>query len=84
MDYTLVAYSFAIILKTSVVIVGVCVCASIIAGIVRVSTQIDDAVISYAFKLIAVFALLYFVGGMFVEQLVSYTNGIWGAASSYV
>ena len=84
MDYTFVAYTFGMVLKISAIVVGVCVCASVFASIVRVSTQVDDNVINYALKSMAVLALLYFVGGEFFEQLLSYAKSVWSAAGSYV
>ena len=56
---------------------------AIIAGILRLSTQIDDPVIGFAGKIAGISLFLYLASAHFTRELLSFTARVWGGSDFY-
>ncbi len=64
-------------------LLGVMLAGALIAGILRVAMQIEDGLISFVGKLIAVLAFLYLASSSSVVSVTDYATRIWGGNNSY-
>lgn len=78
-----VANAIGVIIEFGLLVLAAALGAAILAGLFRVATQIDDAVINFAARILAVGAVLFIAGNSIMQSIVSYTSTLWGASSSY-
>jgi flagellar biosynthesis protein FliQ len=83
MDTTLVVTALGVVCQISLVLFAAALVGAICAGILRVATQIDDAVIGLSGKIAAVAVLFYVSGGYFQGQLFSFAQNVWSSSNYY-
>ena len=69
--------------RISAPIVLAALVGAFVAGLLRVITQIDDAILSYAGKLCAIAVLAYFMAGYVYSDVVEFTEHIWAGNTYY-
>ena len=84
MFFELVASAFSLAVQIMLPILGVALVAGAIGGFLRVAFSIDDGVVSFVAKLVAVGFLIYLSGHVAWENLASYTQRIWSGADFYL
>lgn len=53
------------------------------SALIQSATQISDHAISVAFKLVAAFAAMYFLGVSMFSKIAAYTSALWGSADFF-
>jgi flagellar biosynthesis protein FliQ len=56
---------------------------ALVAGVLRVTTQIEDAVLGLLGRLTGVLLVLYFASGMYSSQVIDFSTRIWGGPDFY-
>ena len=82
-DQTIIFGALRFIVYLSAPFVAAAVVGAVIAGILRVTTQIEDASISFAGKLAAVSVFLYLAAGRYSNEIIEYTQSLWGRIDLY-
>lgn len=80
---TTVQSGLILAVQLSLPVIGAAVAGAFIAGFIRIATQIDDVVVSYAIKFAAVVLLLYLSAGYIYSDVVTYTERVWGGSDAY-
>ena len=83
MDFYLVINALGLVAYLSAIIIIAALVGAAIAGVLRVVTQIDDQVISFAGKLACVSLLFYLVGTYFSSELIEFASALWGRSEYY-
>ena len=74
---TLVVGALRFIVSMSVPFILAALCGALIAGILRVVTQIEENVVSFTGKFAAVCFLLFLFGSTYSRKLFEYTESLW-------
>jgi flagellar biosynthesis protein FliQ len=83
MDSSLLVNALMYAVYLSVPVLVAVLCGALVAGVLKVATQIDDQAVNFAGKLTAVALLMYLAAGRFVDGITAYTAGIWGNSNLY-
>ena len=83
MDYSIVINAFQLVFYLSLPVLGAALGGALLAGVLQVATQIEDQSISLAARLGAVVLLLFFATSYFFNEIIGFTQRIWGGADFY-
>ena len=72
-----------LVFSLSLPLFGAVLSGAVLAGILRVSTQIDDSVIGFAGRFAGVTVLLYFSSLYYSKQVLDFAMRVWGSADFY-
>ena len=82
-DIALVIGAMRFVIWLSIPFLVATVIGALLAGALRVVTQIEDASLNFAAKFSATVVLLYLFGASYSNKLVSYAQSLWGRADFY-
>ena len=71
------------VVYASIPLLGAVLVGALVAGVLRVATQIEDTSISYVGRFAGVAILLYLTSDGLIKELISITARIWGGADFY-
>lgn len=83
LDISLVIGAIRLVVWLSAPFVIAALVGALLAGVLRVVTQIEDAAISFAGKISAVAVLFYLYGAVYSNKLFEYTQNLWGRSDLY-
>ena len=84
MDTSLIGTGLGLVCHISLIVLGAALAGAVCAGVLRVATQIDDAVVGLCGKLAAVAVLFYTSGGYLQNQLISFAESVWASQAAYL
>ncbi len=83
MDYSIISNALMLVLTVSIPVLGAALAGAIIAGVLRVATQIDDPVIGFAGRLAGIAVLGFFAASRLYGEVATFAAGIWGNSHLY-
>ena len=83
MDFSIVISALQLVFYLSIPIVAMALAGALVAGILQVTTQIEDQVIGFAAKFSAVALLFFLASAYFSHEVLGFTQRIWGGADFY-
>lgn len=81
-DTSLLIEALCLVLYVSLPFLAGILAGALMGGIIRVSTQIDDPVISFTARLFAFATTVYFIAGYYSENILGFAQKVW-AGSAY-
>ena len=83
MDYSLVINALQLVVYLSSIIILAALGGALVAGILRVTTQIEDPSIGFAGRLTGVVLMCYLAAGYFSSEISEFAARVWGGADFY-
>ena len=83
MDYTVLVDALQLVVAVSWPVLAAVLAGAVIAGVLRVATQIDDPVISFIGRLCAAAVLGYFAAAHYAGEVAGFATRVWGGADFY-
>lgn len=83
MDFSILIQALQITAYFSFIILAALLTGSILASLLRVVMQIDDQLINFVCKFLALIVCLYFGADYFLMELSSFAKVIWEGQSYY-
>jgi len=84
MDLSILGNSLSLAAQITTLFVGAALLGAVVTGMLRAATAIDDEVISFTGKLVAVGCLIFFSSGYVWSLLIDFANRLWGGADFYI
>lgn len=83
MDFSILIQALQLIAYFSFILLAALLVGSVFASLLRVIMQIDDQLINFICKFMALIVCLYFGADYFSRELSSFTGVIWEGQSYY-
>ena len=83
MELGLIANAFGLVVQLSLPILVAALIAGAVGGFLRVAFSIDDEIIGYVAKVVAVGFLVYFFGPEAWDKLEVFTERLWNGTDIY-
>lgn len=83
MDFSILIQALQLVAYFSLFIFAALLLGSVFASLLRVLMQIDDQLVNFTCKFIALVICLYFGAEYFSRELSSFTKIVWGEESYY-
>ena len=83
MDYSIVITAFQLVFYLSLPVLAAALGGALVAGVLQVATQIEDQLIGFVGKFAAVVLLLFFATAYFSNEVLGFTQRVWGGADFY-
>ncbi len=83
MDFSLIISAAQMTAYLSFLVLLAASSGAVIAGVVRVTTQIEDRVIGTLGRLSGVALFLYFLSATYSSQIADFASRVWGGPDSY-
>ncbi len=83
MDFSIVVSAIQLIAYLSFLALIAASVGALVAGIVRVTTQIEDKVLGLVGRLSGVSLFLYFLSSTYSSQVADFSARVWGGADFY-
>lgn len=84
MDISILSNALNLEASLAVPFLAVALLAGFIAGLLRTLLSIDDPVVGNVFKIVAVCSLVYLWGPEAWEQILEFTQRVWGGEDFYL
>ncbi len=79
----MVAQGLYLVLEVSLPILLVSLAVGLIVSIFQTVTSIQEQTLTFVPKVIAIFLAIMFLGGWMMNEMVEYTQELWGSFSVY-
>ena len=83
MNHNLIYDALQLVIYSLWPIFAAVLCGAVLAGILRVTTQIDDPVISLLGRIGGVLVFGYFAAVHYVDQIAEFAKQVWGGVQYY-
>ena len=83
MDYSLVISAFQLVFYLSLPVFAAALGGALVAGVLQVTTQIEDQSISFFAKFAAVAVLFFVATAYFSSEILTFTQRVWAGVDYY-
>ena len=83
MDTALLIQALRLAIAAALPVLGAALFGALMFGMVRVATQIEDGVLTFVGKFIAVGLLFYFASGLVTTELLNFAERVWAGSDFY-
>ncbi len=83
MDTVLLLQALRLAVAASLPVLGAALLGAIVLGMIRVATQIEDGVLTFVGKFIAVALLFYLAAGLVTSQTLNFAERVWTGSDFY-
>lgn len=83
MDFSIVIQALQFIAYFSFIIIAALFVGSLLASFIRIVIQVDDQLVNFACKFLALVACFYLGADYFSRELMSFSQAVWQDGSYY-
>lgn len=83
MDTVLLVQALRLAIASSLPVLGAALLGALLLGLVRAATQIEDGVLTFVGKFVAVGLLFYLASGIVTTELLNFAERVWTGSDFY-
>ena len=83
MDYSILINAFQLVFYLSLPVLAAALGGALVAGVLQVVTQVEDQVIGFIGRLSAIIILFVLATAYFSNEVLGFTQRVWGGTDFY-
>ena len=83
MDTGIIIQALRLAISACLPVLGAAFVGALIFGMLRVATQIEDGVITFVGKFVAIVLLFYVASGLVTSELLNFAERVWTGSDFY-